>query len=110
MESALLTRLATLETVSVAVFSGVDGQGKPSYAAGVDIQARVQERDQTIDAPDGSKMQVSLSLWLDANQDPRPAQRDKITRGGVDYIVVERRIARTTDSAVHNVRLRCRVA
>lgn len=100
--------MATTETVAVEPFSSLDGQGAPSYGASQNVEARVVRTDeQTVDA-DGSDMRTDLTLWVDAGESPLPDERDRLTYGGVTYIVAERVEGKDFGASVDHVRVRCR--
>lgn len=106
--SRILARKAKLETVTVEAFAGLDGQGAPSYASGVDIEARVVREDAVVIGSDGSEERTTLTLYVPEGQSPMPVKQDRITVGGTDYIVRETKEAKTLKGTVDHVRARCR--
>lgn len=107
MKSRLLAR-SRLETMGAAVRSGLDGQGKPSYATAVDICGRVIRKDEEIVDATGSTIRTSLTVWLPCGTSPMPTYEDRLTYDGSNYIVAERSEPKDTRARTHHVRLRCR--
>lgn len=103
----VLKRLTT-ETVGVEVFSGLDGQGSPSYQASQDIEARVVREDERIVGSDGTDQKTTLTLWVEGSESPLPDEGDRITYSGTTYIGMDRYEGRDFENNVTHVRLRCR--
>lgn len=98
----------TTETVAVEPFSGLDGQGAPSYGASQNIEARVVREDEQVIDADGDEIRTTLTLWVDADESPLPAEQDRVTVDGTVYIGVSRYEGKSFRADVTHVRLRCR--
>lgn len=116
--SVLLKRVLALETVAYEPFTGVDGQGAPSYGSSVNTQANVEERSmggrgegaRYVIGPDGSEVHVPLTLYIPGDEANVPSEQDRVTVSGSTYIVMERtpiRGLRAARSAPDHYRLRC---
>lgn len=105
-----LSRGVGFETVQTQSPSGVDGQGKPTYAAVVAIKARVVREDKTVRKPDGSEIVSVATIWIDVGQPALPLEQWRLTLvEGLVGIVVERMEGRNlSKGALDHVRLRMR--
>ncbi len=109
--SAIIERVADRETVGVEVWSGLDGQGLPSYAASVDIEVHVRRTDKFIIQGDGSKLAVPLTLYVPPDATVVPGEQDRVTVDSDTFIGAEltspRRLRAGRDAPDH-YRLRCK--
>lgn len=99
MSPRMLRTTASLptEALSLERFTGLDGQGLPSYGSELDFDANVVEydvelrkgREHVVDS-DGSKIQTPLTLYVQGIASVVPDEQDRITRGGTQFIVREK--------------------
>jgi hypothetical protein len=108
MSSVILDRHLTLETISVEQQSGVDGQGRPAYAAAVEIEARVLRQDKVVLMGDGTQQRTQLSVWVPADEDYLPVETDRITYSSEQFIVAEMKEVKDGKAQAVHRRLRCR--
>lgn len=95
------------DTVTLEVAGALDGQGAPTYAAGVSVSARVVLSDErTVDA-DGTEVRTQLTLWIPAGE-TWPQDGDRITWDSRTYIVVERKERSSLVTGTDHVRVRAR--
>jgi len=87
--SVTLNRHVVLETVQVEVRTGVDGQGMPAYDSPVDIDVRLTRQDRVVMRPDGTYMQLELTVWVPADAAVLPNEHDRLTYGGEQFIVLQ---------------------
>lgn len=107
--SVTLKRHGTLQTVQVLAYASVDGQGKPTYAASVNISGRVVREDVVVRAANGEDIRTVATVWVDGAQSPLPKVDDKLQLAdGLVGIVVERVDGRTIQDVLDNVRVRIR--
>lgn len=112
--SVSLKRHARLETVSVARITGVDGQGKPAYAAAVDVQARVVRKDEVVRSVvqmlrPGDETKIVATVYVDAEQALLPEANDRLTLAdGLVGIVVERKDSKSVTGGLDHVRVKIR--
>ena len=109
------------ETVSWEAFSGLDGQGSPSYASPVELEAKVFPYDTTMRGQgerfvvmeNGSRIETPLTLYIDGESESVPGEQDRITiDSDRSFIVVEKQVASRLDYSrfePSHYRLRCRV-
>ncbi len=116
----MLRTTATLptETLELERFSGLNGQGLPSYDSPVDFEANVLEYDfagrsegrQHVIQSDGSVILTPLTLYVRGTADVVPNEQDRIIRDETEHIVRERiavqGLRRLADEPDH-FRLRC---
>lgn len=93
------TRRLPKEPVQWEAVTGADGQGMVAYADPVCVMANVVEYDagkgeQYIVMPDGSRVMVPLTLYLDGDTCGVPDKGDRITMDGKPFIVEERKAVR----------------
>lgn len=117
--SVMLKRRLALETVAVEPFTGVDGQGAPSYGSSVNFEARVEERRMGdprgggtayVIGPDGTEVHAPLTLYVPGDESNVPSEQDRLTVSGSTYIVMERtpiRGLRAARGEPDHFRLRC---
>jgi len=97
------------ETVTAQAPSGVDGQGKPTYAAGSTFKARVVREEKVSRRGDGSEIVTIATLWEDAAQSVLPLEEWRLTlTGGLIGIVVERDERRDISGNLDHVYMRIR--
>ena len=97
------------EMVQTQAPSGVDGQGLPSYAGAVAIQARVVRTEKVERQPDGSDIAVLAELWVDSAQPVLPLEEYKLTLvDGLVGIVMERKENRALSGSLDHIKLRLR--
>lgn len=106
--SVLLARHLTLQSISVEVLDGVNGQGLPSYDSPVDIDARVLRQDKMSVAGTGSDVKTQLTVYVPNTESVIPNEQDRITFEGSTYIVVEHKEVRLFSGVVSHTRLQCR--
>jgi len=88
--SVSLKRHAKLESVTWQARTGVDGQGKPSYASpGTVLQARVERDQEVIRLATGEEVKIVAVLWLDFTAS-LPTSDDRIVLSDLTGIVVMR--------------------
>ena len=112
--SVIIDRLMSRETVSIEAQSGTfDGQGKPGFSAGVDVDCGVIRSDKYVIDPEGAKILTPLTLYVPPDGALTPGDADRVTLSGGDvFTVIEvtapRRIgaARGSTTADHT-RARC---
>lgn len=117
---SVLLKRAQKETVAYEPRTGTDGQGAPSYGSSVNTEARVHERamgrvgdasgTEFVIGPDGTEVNVSLTLYILGDENNIPSERDRITLDGSKYIVMQRtpyRRPRSARDTLSHVRLRC---
>ena len=104
--SVIIERHLQLETVEVECFTGVDGQGAPSYAEAFDITARAVRQVKEVVGDDGSRMRTSLTLWIPPDADVLPDERDRVTYDSTAFIVAE--VKDVKDRNAQRVHRRCR--
>jgi len=99
----------SLETVSLEVLTGVDGQGKPTYATAVNVQARTVREDMMVKLGNGSEVRTSATLWFEASTSPMPGEQDRLTLlDGLKGIVVEVMVGKALGGKIDHVRLKIR--
>ncbi len=114
------TRLLAKETIQVSAFLELDGQGMPSYATPVDVEANVvfQAPGTGVDfviTASGSKLYAPLMVYVEGDAPYLPLEQDMIEVGSQDqrtWIVAERkepRGLRMQRDQLDHVRLQCRV-
>ena len=98
--------------------TGVDAQGRPSYAAPVTVRAVVLAydgaastggADRFAPASDGSRTTFHATAYFDVEADA-PEAADLVTFEGVDHYVADRKVVRALGGALHHVRVRLKVA
>lgn len=82
--SVLLNRQGRREVVAVEVPQGTDGQGKPTYAAPVSVDAIVRRADQRGSAfgqqlGSGDELVNAVTLWIDSQQPVLPQLQARVT-------------------------------
>ena len=77
--STIINRMMDQETVTVEVYSGYDGQGKPSFSAGVAISAGVLLTDAFIIGNEGAKISTPLTLYIPPGESVTPGEQDRVT-------------------------------
>lgn len=111
MRTLRTTRKLPKETLSLEAFSGIDGQGKPSYDTAVSFEANVLWSDEFITTSDGSEVRVPLTLYVEGDETNVPAEQDHVEVDGVTFTVLERTEPRglwSARSTPGHYRLRCR--
>lgn len=106
--TTLLRRKHETETIGVEVFSSLDGEGAPSYAASVNVSGVAVQEDEVVVGSDGSNERTTLTVYIDGNEDVLPNTDDRLTVDSTKYIVRERKAVLTFKNEVDHVRLRCR--
>ncbi len=107
--SVILDRHLTLETVGIEAHTGVDAQGAPAYDTSVDYDVRVVRQDKVIITADGSKLRTQLTLWVPFDATVAfPDERDRVTLGGITFIVAEVKDVKDSNAVIHHRRCRCR--
>lgn len=102
-------RLLDLEEVTLASFTGHDGQGKPVYADDVTFDAHVVEEDVWIQGPSEVREQTTLTVYVPGDVSTAPKFGDRLTARGLLYTVRERTAPKDFGSgSVDHYRLRCR--
>ena len=112
------TRALPVETLTWEVYNGIDGDGAPDFDTAVDLDANVVLYDtaggggeEYLINPDGTRIRISMTLYVQGDVAAVPNEGDRITRSGRVHVVVER-----TDvaglyflpSQPDHYRLRCR--
>lgn len=88
--SVSLKRHAKLEAVTWQAQTGVDGQGKPSYASpGTVLQAHVERDQEVIRLSTGAEVVIVATLWFD-NAASLPKTDDRLVLLDMTGIVVMR--------------------
>ncbi len=110
--SVFLKRHATLETMSLEEESGVDGQGMPSYASAVDIDAFVVRSDEVVRTINGEEVKVFATAHVDAEQSVLPEFNHRVTLadGTVAIVVMREDVKNLQRGAVDHVELKLRRA
>lgn len=108
MRSRVLARKSTLATVGVEPFSGVDGQGAPSYDAPQNISARATRTNEMVVAPDGSDVRVTLKLWVPGDETPLPDEKDRLTHDGDTFIVLSTSEGTRLDGSLDHLKVEAR--
>lgn len=89
--SVSLKRHAKLESVTWQARTGVDGQGKPSYASpGTVLQAHVERDQEVIRLSTGVEVKIVATLWFNGATTSLPAQEDRLVLSDMTGIVVLR--------------------
>lgn len=83
--SVVIDRLLDTESVSVQVYSGADGQGKPSFASAVTIDVHVRRTEDYVIEADGSRTPVPLTLYVPPDASVVPGAEDRITLGSETF-------------------------
>lgn len=88
--SVSLKRHARLESVTWQARTGIDGQGKPSYAdPGTVLQAHVEREQEVIRMPDGTEIKILATVWFDFAAS-LPTSDDRLVLTDLTGIVVMR--------------------
>jgi hypothetical protein len=93
--SVLFARGMLLTTVEVEVRGALDGQGKPSYATPVTIEARTRLETRMLRQPAGTHTTSDLTVYVPDGQVLMPGVQDRLTAASVFYIVAEIKDVRT---------------
>ena len=89
--SVSLKRHAKLESVTWQARSGIDGQGKPSYASpGTVLQAHVERDQEVIRLNNGVEVVIVATVWFDGATASLPVQEDRLVLSDMTGIVVVR--------------------
>jgi len=107
--SVILERHATLETVALEIASGVDGQGKPAYAAAVSVDARVVRMADVARTVTGTEIRTFATVLIPGGQGTFAGENDRVTTAdGLVGIVVEREDGRRINGTLDYVALKLR--
>lgn len=107
--SVTLLRHAALEAITIEHATGIDGQGRPAYAAGVTVQARVVRKGSVVMLANGDEVHVSITIWIPANQADFPNEDDRVTcLDGFVGIVTDRSDTKTLQNVLDHVRVHLR--
>lgn len=88
--SVSLKRHAKLEAVTWQARSGIDGQGKPTYAnPGTVLQSHVEREQEVIRLTNGTEIKIIATLWFDYAAS-LPTSGDRIVLVDMTGIVVVR--------------------
>lgn len=99
---------AAVDSVSVQKLSGVDGQGKPNYAAAVVVLGRVVRDESLVTKPDGSTVRLIAEVWIQADQPLLPSQGDRVGAGGLTGIVEMRYDGKNLSGVLDHIRVQVR--
>jgi len=89
------------QTVTVANKTGRNSEGQPTYGAGTQVNARVQETSKRFMKGNGMEVQARLMIFLPSTA--TVDTDDKITYESNDYYVIEKRTRRNGDGSVHHI-------
>lgn len=106
--SRLLSRFATLKTVTLQPYTAYDGQGLPSYGSNVAFTARVREMSEYVTLLDGSQVRITLEMWLPSATVNVPNEKDRVVFGGSNYIVEMVDDVRDFKDERSHLKVRCR--
>jgi hypothetical protein len=105
----------TLEILTIEALSGVDAQGKPIYAQGVEVIGRAVREDDVVrgttsTGATGEEVTTMVTAWIDAGEDLLPEHGARITtEEGLVGIVVHRKDARNIQhGTLDHVRVKLR--
>ncbi|MGH9256361.1 MAG: hypothetical protein ACRD3C_17525 [Vicinamibacterales bacterium] len=88
--SVSLKRHAELESVTWQARTGVDGQGRPSYASpGTVLQARVERMQEVIRLGTGEEVKIDATVWFDFAAS-LPTSDDRLVLSDLTGIVLMR--------------------
>lgn len=109
--SVILDRGQGMETVSLEVLTGVDGQGAPAYDSPVDITVRAVREDTVVVLGSGSEVRSVATLWIPGTMTPMPGDQDRVTLAdGLRGTVVELLKRKRLDGTLDHVRIKLREA
>lgn len=108
MFNRTLARFGDLATISLEPNTGTDGEGAPTYGSSSTISARVVEENKFIDRGDGSGVDISLSVWIPADETPVPSERDRLTFDSRTFIVEDKKTPRRIRRTPDHFKLMCR--
>lgn len=103
-----------LEALVWEAASGLDGQGKPTYAAPVALQGRVVRTDSSsansvVRMGGGEENQTVATIWLDATAVGFPALDDRLTLAdGFKGIVTERKEGKKLNGVLDHMQYKIR--
>jgi hypothetical protein len=104
--SVVLNRHVTLETVQIEQRLGLDDQGKPTYDTPVDIDVRIIRQDRVVMRPDGTTMQLELTVWVPADAAVLPNEHDRLTYNNETFFVLQVKDVKDRASQLVHRRLR----
>ena len=100
----VLSQGVGFETVQAQAPSGVDGQGKPTYAVATAIKARVVREEKVARLGDGSEIITMATLWEDAGQPVLPLEEWRLTLSdGLVGIVIQRNEKRSIAGVLDHI-------
>ena len=82
--------------------------GKPSYGSASGIEGAVRLKDTVVRTGAGEDVMTNLTAWIDAGQDPKPGEGDRITLDSVAYIVVTEDRVTDLQGALDHVKITAR--
>lgn len=108
MSGVVLGRHLKLETIQVEVHTGVDEQGKPAYAAAVDVDVRIVRQHKMTVAADGSQVRTVLTIWIPSEATTFAGEQDRIQWDSEAFIVVAMKDVKDRNAQRVHRRVRCR--
>lgn len=108
-KSVLLSRMMQQQTITVEAFTGVDGQGKPSYGSAKTTEAVVRAQASVVTTAEGSQLGTDMTLWFRADAPVFAEEQDRVTVDGMKYIAVEVKDVENFGSVRIHRRVKCQV-
>lgn len=107
MSGQFLKRRAVLDDITWEVISGIDGQGKPTYATAVALSALARDDRSFIPSREGAGLETVVMFWVPEGETGFPSEQDRITWNGTRYLVRESKAFYDSRKNFLHQRLRC---